>query len=187
MLKCFFPLLFIVLCKNKPPRNPESLKVLKHPCSVSTARFQVCRSVTQTAAWTVDLHCEELVGAGGDVCFSACLCHRPAICGSVKPGRTPRTGKRRHACGRKGSEEWRNWELWSIYWSRTSPAPNRCRIVVCSQRQEGSTAEKDKQVVYCLVAYLWLDWKYGPCFYIREIQTQPVAMQQYTEISWIFL
>lgn len=157
--------------RSDATRNTESLKahlpILKHLRSVSKAFFQVCWSVTHT-----DLHCEELVGDGDVTVSSACPCHRPAICGSFKPGRTHRTGKRLHACGRKGSEEWRNWELWSIYWSRTSPVPNRCRIVVYSQRREGSRAGK-KQTGYRIVCCQTEE--NGPSLYIREIQVQVSA------------
>lgn len=94
------------LLRSDSLKNTESPKV-RHPIlkrlrSVSTTFFQVSWSVTHAAAWTVDLHCEELVGAGRDMCPIACLRHRPAICGSFKPGRTRQTGKRLNACGRKG-------------------------------------------------------------------------------------
>lgn len=128
---------------------------------VSTSPFQVCWSVTQTATWMVDLHCEMLLGASRDKCFSAYLCHWQAICCSVKPGETLQTGTPLRACGRRGLKEWQNWELWSIYWSRTSPVPTRCRTAVGSQRQEGSTAGKGRGLnllhLHALIIY-WLQW-----------------------------
>lgn len=155
------------IIQNKSSRNrglhltPSSPYWSIYVLFVSTAPFQVCWSVTQTATWMVDLHCEMLLGASRDKCFSACLCHWRAICCSVKPGETLQTGTRLRACGRRGLKEWQNWELWSIYWSRTSPVPTRCRTVVGSQRQEGSTAGKGRGLnllhLHALIIY-WLQW-----------------------------
>lgn len=103
----------------------------------------------------VDLRCETLSGAGGDKCSCACYLALSVICSSVRLGGTPRRGRQLSACGRKGSKEWRNWELWSICWSQKSPVPARCRIVAGSQRQEGSTAERKKEKLLKLVFVLW--------------------------------
>lgn len=147
------------IIQNKSSRNiglhltPSSPYWSIYVRFVSTARFQVCWSVTQTATWMVDLHCEMLLGASRDKCFSAYLCHWQATCCSVKPGETLQTGTRLRACGRRGLKEWQNWELWSIYWSRMSPVPTRCHTVVGSQRQEESTAEKGRGL-----NLLWIDY-----------------------------
>lgn len=117
--------------------------------------FQVCWSVTGTASWTLDLRCDTLLAASRDKCPSAYFLSLRVICRAVRPGGTPRTGRRLSACGRKGLKGWQSWELWSICWSRTSLAPNRCRTAVGIQRPGGSRAgiKKRTKWIYEMICF----------------------------------
>lgn len=92
-----------------------------------------------------------LQGALGEPVATSVACASSGVVGrlrasTVRRGGTPRTARPPSACGRKGSEEWQNWELRSICWSQMSLVPSRCRTAGGSRRPGGSTAERKKEV-----------------------------------------
>lgn len=145
---------------------------------VFAACFLVAWSLTRTSPWAAAGHSRESVVTTVLVRV-IWHCH----CFSVRPGGTPQTGRPLSACGRKGSKEWQNWELWSTHWNQMSLVLTRCRTAGGSRRLEGSTAERNKERSYTRTVYCQLCLQQSQLYRPNPTQTLSSFKASYGTLS----